>query len=114
MKGNCMKRRPTLLYILAFIGVLIVASLLMAMSSATGAPSHAASNALQATVQPTVIVPTLPAGGTPPAVVVTGTTVAVPVTGGAPLGGSWLFLAILIVAGLAFLVAIFALMRRPY
>jgi hypothetical protein len=30
------------------------------------------------------------------------------------MGGGWLFLAILVVAGLAFLVAIFALMRRPY
>jgi hypothetical protein len=49
-----------------------------------------------------------------PVVIVTGTGVIAPTGGNGPIGGSWLFLAILVIAGLAFLVAIFALMRRPY
>lgn len=112
-----MKTRSTLFYLIAFIGVLAVASVLSAMSAVAPAPASSHSGLPQATlVAPTLPPePTLPPGATPPVIVVTGTSAVVPATGGGgPIGGSWLFLAILVIAGLAFLVAIFALMRRPY
>jgi hypothetical protein len=108
-KGQSMKRRTTLFYVLAFVGVMAAALMLTGMSNAGQVANPPAARALQDTVVVTVQV-------TPQVTVVPG-TVVVPATGGGqaqPLGGSWLFLAILVVAGLAFLVAIVALMRRPY
>jgi hypothetical protein len=105
-----MKRKTTLFYILALVGVILTASMLTGMSSAGTVPNPPAARALQ----DTVVVTLPPVGGTP-LVTVIPQTVIVPATGGSqPVGGSWLFLAILVVAGLAFLVAIIALMRRPY
>ncbi|MGE5250415.1 MAG: hypothetical protein ACM3QS_09405 [Bacteroidota bacterium] len=107
-----MKRRSTLFYVLALIGVLGAALLVSAMSSAAPVAGPPAAKSLQDTIVVTVAV--TPPVEVTPVVVVTGTGVIAPTGGGAPIGGSWLFLAILVIAGLAFLVAIFALMRRPY
>lgn len=110
-----MKRRTTVFYVLAFIGVMAAALMLTGMSSAGPVANPPAAKALQDTVVVTVQV--TPQNTLVPATVVVPATVGVPATGGGqsqPLGGSWLFLAILVVAGLAFLVAIIALMRRPY
>ena len=104
-----MKRGSNLVYLISLIVVLVLAAFLTAMSSAAPAARPPAAHALQETV---VVTP--PVEVTPPVVMVTGTAAPIPVTGAEPLSTSWLFLAILVVAGLAFLVAIIALMRRPY
>lgn len=95
-----MKRRSLLFYLIALIAVLAVASLLIAVAGAAPLPDPPATRLLQDTVVVTVAV--------------TGTGVIAPTGGTDPTGSSYLFLGILIIAGLAFLVAIFALMRRPY
>lgn len=101
-----MKHRTVLFYLVALLGVLTVASLVMGMSAAGPVPQEAAVAVYQDTAAPTIEV-----GLTPPVVVVTG---VVPVTGEPqqPVT-NWFFLAILLVAGLAFLVAVAALLRRP-
>jgi hypothetical protein len=101
-----MKSRSKLFYFLALVVILAAALAVSAMSSSTASPRSASSAAYQATIVPTVGV-----GVTPPVVVVTG---VVPVTGQPAASPNWFFLTILVVAGLAFLVAIAALLRRPY
>jgi hypothetical protein len=105
-EGNLMKRQSLRFYMLALIAVLAAASILSVAAGAAPLENPPAARALQDTVVVTVEV-------TPPVVIMTGTGVIVP-TGGNDPTGSWLFLGILVVAGLAFLMAILALMRRPY
>ncbi len=101
-----MKPRSLLFYLLALIGVLALASMVSAMSAVSPTLTGSTGPAYQGTV-----LPTMPAGVTPPVVVVTG---VVPDTGGQDFSSNWFFLTILVVAGLACLVAIAALLRRPY
>jgi len=76
------------------------------MSSISSASQTDAAAAYQVTLEAT-----MPVGLTPPVVVVTG---AVPVTGDPGVTSNWFFLTILVVVGLLFIVAIAALLRRPY
>ena len=102
-----MKNKSLPAYLIWLLIVAAAASLLTAMSLPNSQPASNIAGALQVTV-----VSTIPAGVTP-IVVVTGTA-GVPVTGQQVPSTTWLFIAILIMAGLAFLVAVLALARRPY
>jgi hypothetical protein len=102
-----MKRKALLDYLVWLLVFIAASTLLTAMSLPKSQPVREAVRALEATA-----VSTLPVGVTP-IVIVTGTA-GVPVTGQEVPGSTWLFIAILIIAGLAFLVAVLALARKPY
>ncbi|HEY6071849.1 MAG TPA: hypothetical protein VIV15_00285 [Anaerolineales bacterium] len=102
-----MKHKSAPVYLVWLLVIIATAASLTAMSFPNAQTTTNGARALQVTVVSTVSV------GVTPIVVVT-STYGVPVTGQQVPGSTWLFIAILVVAGLAFLVAVLALARRPY
>jgi hypothetical protein len=95
-RSKTMKKRALLI-----IAPLLLAILLSAYAMPSGTTSRpASSELLQTTPLPTVLPPV-------------STVVVVPVTGGSDTS-TLLFYGILVLAGIAFLIMLFALMRRPH
>lgn len=104
-----MEKKPVFSSAIILIGVLAIAISMSAMNAIVPVTRASGDNAYQGTVAPT-----LPINLTPPVVIVTTTAGVTTDVAPAPQNGFWLFLGILVIAGFAFLIAIFALMRRPH